>query len=63
MGYNLYIIGTILLEVTSINLCYNETVVIYEGLTTYGQEVATLTMETRTSILPKISAPAKRGLR
>ncbi|VDI33830.1 Hypothetical predicted protein [Mytilus galloprovincialis] len=54
--------GNIILDLSSVDLCGNETLVIYEGLSSFGQKLATITKKTQLSSYPLFSAPAGNGL-
>ncbi|CAC5398130.1 CUBN [Mytilus coruscus] len=54
--------GNIILDLSSVDLCENETLVIYEGLSSFGQKLATITKKTQLSSYPLFSATAANGL-
>ncbi|XP_063413011.1 cubilin-like [Mytilus trossulus] len=54
--------GNIILDLSSVDLCGNETLVIYEGLSSFGQKLGTITKKTQLSNYPLFSAPAANGL-
>ena len=54
--------GNILLEIRSVDLCDNETLVIYEGLSKFGQLLANVTKETQKPVYPKFTAHVGQGL-
>ncbi|XP_071126169.1 cubilin-like isoform X1 [Mytilus edulis] len=54
--------GNIILDLSSVDLCGNETLVIYEGLSSFGQKLGTITKKTQLTSYPLLSAPAGNGL-
>jgi hypothetical protein len=60
---NLCFQGNILLEIRSVDLCDNETLVIYERLSKFDKLLATVTKETQKPVYPKFTAHVGKGLR
>ncbi|XP_052077702.1 cubilin-like isoform X2 [Mytilus californianus] len=54
--------GNIILDLPSVDLCDNEMLVIYEGLSSFGQKLGTITKKTQLSSYPLFTATAANGL-